>query len=52
MPETIFKDITPRIENNKEYEFKTDNLRVYLFHEKNTRHIIGCGGKKALKRPT
>lgn len=46
MPPNKFKDITPSKETNKEYEIKTANLRVYLFHEKNTGRIIVCGGKK------
>lgn len=46
LPKTKFKDITPKNEANKEYEIKTPNLRVYLFHEKNTGRIIVCGGKK------
>jgi putative component of toxin-antitoxin plasmid stabilization module len=46
LPDTKFKDITPKNENNKEYEIKTHHLRVYLFHEKNTGRIIVCGGKK------
>ena len=50
LPETKFKDITPRNENNKEYEIKTHNLRVYLFHEKNTGRIIVCGGKKGSQK--
>ncbi|OFX31693.1 MAG: hypothetical protein A2X08_15985 [Bacteroidetes bacterium GWA2_32_17] len=28
---TKFKDITPQKEMNKEYEIKTNNLRVYLY---------------------
>jgi hypothetical protein len=46
LPEKKFRDITPKKVSNKEYEIKTSNLRIYLFHEKNTGHIIVCGGKK------
>ena len=46
LPQTKFKDITPKNESNKEYEIKTHHLRVYLFHEKKTGRIIVCGGKK------
>ena len=46
LPFNKFKDITPKKENNKEYEIKTDNLRVYLFHDKYTGRVIVCGGKK------
>jgi len=50
MPPNKFKDITPPKETNKEYEIKTANLRVYLFHEKNTGRIIVCGGKKGTQQ--
>jgi putative component of toxin-antitoxin plasmid stabilization module len=50
LPETKFKDITPDNETNKEYEIKTHNLRVYLFHEKHTGRIIVCGGKKGSQK--
>lgn len=46
LPQTKFKDITPKNGKNKEYEIKTHHLRVYLFHEKNTGRVIVCGGKK------
>jgi len=41
-----FKDITPKKEKVKEYEFKTKNLRVYVIHESDTGKIIICGGYK------
>lgn len=47
LPDTKFKDITPKKETIKEYEAKTKNLRVYMFHEQNTGRIIICGGKKS-----
>ncbi len=46
LPKEKFKDITPRNDQHKEYEIKTRNLRVYLFHDKNSGKIIVCGGKK------
>ncbi len=46
LPQNKFKDITPKNDIHKEYEIKTDNLRVYLFHEKQTGRIIVLGGKK------
>ena len=50
LPQNKFKDITPKNRINKEYEIKTHNLRVYLFHEKNTGRIIVCGGKKGSQK--
>jgi putative component of toxin-antitoxin plasmid stabilization module len=50
LPQTKFKDITPKKENNKEYEIKTHHLRVYLFHDKKTGRIIVCGGKKGTQK--
>ena len=50
LPETKFRDITPKKEKNKEYEIKTCNLRVYLFHDKKTGRIIVCGGKKGTQK--
>lgn len=50
LPDTKFKDITARNENNKEYEIKTHHLRIYLFHEKHTGRIIVCGGKKGTQK--
>jgi putative component of toxin-antitoxin plasmid stabilization module len=50
LPQTKFKDITPKKASNKEYEIKTHHLRVYLFHDKNTGRIIVCGGKKGSQK--
>jgi putative component of toxin-antitoxin plasmid stabilization module len=50
LPQTKFKDITPKNDSNKEYEIKTHHLRVYLFHEKKTGRIIVCGGKKGTQK--
>lgn len=50
LPEQKFKNITPAGDPVKEYEIKTRNLRVYLFHEKNTGRIIVIGGKKVQQK--
>lgn len=50
LPQTKYKDITPKDDNNKEYEIKTHHLRVYLFHDKNTGRVIVCGGKKGSQK--
>jgi len=50
LPENKYRNITPKKENNKEYEIKTKHLRVYLFHDRNTGHIIVCGGVKGTQR--
>ena len=50
LPDTKFKNLTPKNETIKEYEIKTKNLRVYLFHEEHTGRIIVCGGKKTTQR--
>ena len=41
-----FRDITPKGDLTKEYEFKTHNLRVYAIHEAHTGKIIVLGGFK------
>lgn len=46
LPQTKFRDITPKNVNNKGFEIKTHHLRIYLFQEKYTGRIIVCGGKK------
>jgi len=50
LPPAKFKDITPDKEGNKEYEIKTHNLRVYLFHDKKTGRIIVSAGKKSSQK--
>ena len=50
LPGTKFKSITPKKETIKEYEIKTKNLRLYMFHEEHTGRIIVCGGKKSTQR--
>ncbi len=48
LPKTVFRELQGRkkSDNVKEYEVKTSNLRVYLFHEEGTGKIVVCGGKK------
>lgn len=46
LTEKKFKDITPKKDSVKEYEIKSKNLRVYLFHEKRKGRIIVVGAKK------
>ena len=46
LPVKKFRDLTPKNDPVKEYEIKTDDLRVYLIHEEHTGHIIVCGGLK------
>jgi putative component of toxin-antitoxin plasmid stabilization module len=46
LPQTKFKDITPKKETVKEYEFKSKHLRVYAFHVEKTGKIVAYGGYK------
>lgn len=46
LPKTKFRDITPKKELVKEYEFKTKHLRVYAFHIEKTGKIVAYGGYK------
>ena len=41
LPNTKFKDITPRKENVKEYEFKEGNLRVYAIKSSGKDYYLG-----------
>ncbi len=50
LPKAKFRNLTPNEENIKEYEIKTKNLRVYLFHNENKGRIIVCGGKKTSQK--
>lgn len=50
LPETKFKDITPRKETVKEYEFKSRNLRVYAIKKENGKIIIFAGKKNNQKK--
>ncbi len=44
LPKEKFRDITPRKESIKEFEFKKGDLRVYVIKEDG--HIVILGGKK------
>jgi putative component of toxin-antitoxin plasmid stabilization module len=46
LPKNKFREITPAKEKAKEYEIKTEDLRVYLMHEEKTGHIIIYSGQK------
>lgn len=46
LPKTKFKDVTPKNDPIKEYEIKTRNLRVLLFHQEKKGHIIVLPFKK------
>lgn len=46
LPKEKFRDITPKKESVKEYEFKTKHLRVYAIHIENTGKVIVLGGFK------
>ncbi|OOV25053.1 hypothetical protein BXU11_16005 [Flavobacterium sp. LM5] len=45
LPQTKFKDITPKKQQVKEYEFKSKHLRVYAIQQTNGK-IIVLGGFK------
>ena len=47
LPDTKFKPISKgKNEEFKEYELKSKNLRIYLFHEEKTGKIVVFGGIK------
>jgi hypothetical protein len=46
LPKTKFRDITPSKDKIKEYEFKSDHLRVYAFHLEMTGKIVAYWGYK------
>jgi hypothetical protein len=45
LPAKHFKDITPRGESIKEYEFKSKHLRVYAIHQPQGKIVILAGFK-------
>lgn len=49
LPATKFKDITPKGEVVKEYEFKSKHLRIYAIKASNGKIIVLCGLKKNQK---
>ncbi|MCA6362725.1 MAG: hypothetical protein IM638_06780 [Bacteroidetes bacterium] len=50
LPQNKFKDITPKGEKVKEYEIKTPDLRVYMFHMEHLGRIIVTGGIKGTQQ--
>jgi hypothetical protein len=50
LPEKKFKDITPKKGVSKEYEIKTEHLRVYCFYREKTGMIVVSGGIKSKKQ--
>lgn len=49
LPNTKFKDITPKKEKVKEYEFKSKHLRIYAIQQTNGKIIVLCGFKNNQK---
>lgn len=47
LPKEKFKDITPEGEVDKEYEFKSGDLRVYAIKKLNGKVIVFCGHKNS-----
>ena len=50
LPTTKFKDITPKKQIVKEYEFKSRNLRVYAIKTSKGKIIVLCGYKNKQKK--
>lgn len=50
VPQKHFKDITPKKEKVKEYEFKSNNLRVYAIKQENGKIIVMGGYKNSQKK--
>lgn len=46
LPKEKFRDITPKKQTVKEYEFKTRHLRLYAIHIEKTGKVIVLGGYK------
>ena len=46
LPKEKFRDITPKKQTVKEYEFKTKHLRLYVIHIEKTGKVIVLGGYK------
>jgi hypothetical protein len=49
LPDSKFKDITPKNEKFREYEFKSKHLRIYGIQKKNGKIIVLCGYKNSQK---
>ena len=50
LPDNKVKDITPKKEIIKEYEFKSRNLRVYAFKTDDGKIVVSAGFKTEQKR--
>jgi hypothetical protein len=48
LPKTVFRKLQGKRGSDKvkEYEVKSSNLRVYLFHKEGTGKVVALGGKK------
>lgn len=46
LPKVKFREITPEKEKVKEYEFKSDHLRAYVFHLEKTGKVVAYWGLK------
>ncbi len=46
LPKAKFRDITPIKDTVREYEFKSDHLRVYTFHLEKTGKVVAYWGYK------
>lgn len=49
LPQNKFKDITPKKQKIKEYEFKSKHLRIYAIQQTNGKIIVLCGFKNNQK---
>lgn len=54
LPKTVFRELQGRKKSDhvKEYEVKTSNLRVYLFHEEARGKLSSAAARKTRRRPT
>lgn len=50
LPKQKFRDITPKKERVKEYEFKSESIRVYAIGQKGGKIVIICGYKSNQKK--
>ncbi len=50
LPINKHRDITPKNESVKEYEFKSKHLRIYTIHDKKNGRIIVLAGKKTTQK--
>ncbi|UPK69703.1 hypothetical protein [Chitinophaga filiformis] len=47
LPKEKMRDITPRKQTVKEYEFKSKNLRIYAIQQPGSKVVIFCGYKNS-----